>query len=173
MENPQVPNGEASLTSFLVGNNILLSALGVLAGLATFFGSIPVEPNSPIVTWPTSLASLLMVIGTMLVLSELKSKFPLKPSSQLRAFKWVIILTYWLMVVFLLLKYRAISYILLSAGLLFTVGIPLARKFTHSYNSSLGFECPRTMVRNICAIPFLRRDNERHTSTHILCLIYF
>lgn len=127
MDNPdkQAPE-KISLTAFVKERHNLMSSMGVFMGLATFFGSIPKAINFPAITWPSYVVSLLMLYGTMLLFLELKANFPRNPESRLKQFKYLLNLSYGLVVLYLLLRYRLASHLLLFAAIVFTLGRPFA-----------------------------------------------
>jgi hypothetical protein len=105
---------EMSLTDFLEKNHISLSALGVMIALATFLANLSIS-------WVNYLFSLFMLIGTLAVWWEVRSKIPKRIQFRLKVFKFVFSASYWLLVIYILLRFRGLSYYLLSTGILFTV----------------------------------------------------
>lgn len=125
MDNPEKQVTEkTSLTTFIQERHNLMSSMAIFMGLATFFGSIPKAINFPAITWPSYVVSLLMLYGTMLLFLELKANFPRNPEGRLKQFKYLLNLSYGLVVLYLLLRYRLASHLLLFTAIVFTLGKP-------------------------------------------------
>src|SRR5665213_2142398 len=107
---------KVSLDTFLKERGTLLSSIGVMFGFVGILGTIPLTIKPPFPPWPVIIIyifSLLMMVGALLIWSELIFTFPPNPEPRLRAFKWVLVSTYTLVVIFLSLIYRNLSSLVL------------------------------------------------------------
>lgn len=143
MDNPQKIEA-STIGDFLKLNHIQMSSIGVMAGLASFLGTSTNLPR-PFPLWPvmiTYLFSLLMMIGAVLIWSDMKSRFPKNSDLKLKAFKWTLSIAYWLVILYLLLMYRNLSKLFLFVGIFVVFVRPLMF-------SILGAESVRKSVRKL------------------------
>ena len=115
---------KASLSWFLKENHVLLSSMAVTASLTGFLGSLSSTLEK---LWPTIFFYFFFVsllTATMLIWLEVIFIFPKTMEFRLRLFKYTLIISYYSAVLFLLLKFRFFSDIIIFAILLITVGGP-------------------------------------------------
>ena len=111
-------NEKVSLQSFLKENSVLISSMGTILGFSGILGTILqlATVNKIVPLWSVLIAYafiLLMMVGAMLIWSEIIFKFPPKVEPRLRAFKYILVVSYALVVAFFCILYRNLSHFVL------------------------------------------------------------
>ncbi len=122
---------KVSLQSFLKENSFLISSMGTMLGFSGVLGTVlqATMVNKIVPLWAILIAYafiLLMMIGAMLIWSEIIFKFPPKVEPRLRAFKYVLIIGYILVVAFFCILYRNLSHFVLPVIIPLMVTMPVS-----------------------------------------------
>ena len=99
-----------TIKEYIKDHHDQLSAMGVLAGLAAFVGGLTVS-------WIGYLLSFLMLSCLVLIWSEMEMRSNERSSLKLSFFKLFLNCAFWLIVLYILLSHRAISWFFLFVPL--------------------------------------------------------
>lgn len=123
--------GKVSLKEYLKENGFLITSIGTMFGFSTVLGSV-LQSILSSRAFPVSIILIfyififLMILGGMLIYSELVYTFPQKIESRLRMFKYVLVTSYVLVIVVLSIIYRNLSHFVLPVLVTLMVTLPLS-----------------------------------------------
>ncbi len=122
---------KASLQSFLNENGVLISSMGTMLGFSGILGAVlqTATVNKIVPVWSVLIVYifiLMMMVGAMLIWSEIIFKFPPRVEPRLRFFKYILVISYILVVAFLSILYRNLSHFVLPIIIPLMVTMPLS-----------------------------------------------
>ncbi|MFZ2038680.1 MAG: hypothetical protein WAV11_01980 [Minisyncoccia bacterium] len=121
---------KTSLHQYLKDKGILISSIGAMLGLGSFLGIIGLISVKTLTIWPLIFVYsfiFLLVLGVVIIWSEIIYTFPPNPEIRLRLFKYILVALYILTTIIACLVYRNLSNILMPVIMFFMVGLPLVK----------------------------------------------
>jgi len=121
---------KVSLYQYLKEKGVLISSIGAMLGLGGFLGIISLISNKTLTMWSIIIIYsfiFLLVLGVVIIWSEIIYTFPPNPEIRLKLFKYILIILYILTTIITCLVYRNLSHLLMPVIIFFMVGLPLVR----------------------------------------------
>ncbi len=121
---------KTSLYHYLKEKGVLISSIGAMLGLGGFLGIIGLISAKNLSEWLIIMIYVfifLLVLGVVIIWSEIIYTFPSHPEIRLKLFKYVLILLYILTTIITCLVYRNLSSIFMPVIIFFMIGLPLLR----------------------------------------------